>query len=61
MKSPAKKADVSQEKEALEIIELASAELESLARAFNLITEACGEYSMTVVDFDSEFEENLVH
>lgn len=48
---------VTSEKDALEIIEVASDELELLARAFNLIAEVCA----GVDDAEEESAEAIVH
>jgi len=51
---------VSSEKEAFEIIEIASDELELLARAFNLIAEVCAE-GVDASDADDDASDTFVH
>ncbi|MCB0352672.1 MAG: hypothetical protein KDD64_04080 [Bdellovibrionales bacterium] len=47
--------------EALEIIELASGDIETLARAFDLISDACREFSDRPVKLESVLDEVTLH
>lgn len=60
MKNAAKKALDTHKADALEIIELATNDIESLAKAFNLIKDVC-EHRDTVISLDAEIEDSLVH
>lgn len=60
MKNTAKKAHSNKENESLEIIELATADIETLAKAFNLIKDICEERD-TTISLQGEINDSLVH
>lgn len=61
MKTASKKALSPQESDALEIIELAASDIESLAKAFSLIKDVCEHRDSPSISLDDEVKDSLVH
>lgn len=60
MKNAAKKSLEVSEKDPLEIIELAVNDIETLAKAFNLIKDVC-EQRPTSVSLEAELDDAIIH
>lgn len=55
------KANISDNSEALEIIELAIDDLETLTKAFNMISRVCEEMNNPHIDFSDDVESGLIN
>ena len=61
MKKAAKTTESHSKEDAFEIIELASQDLETLAKAFDLISEVCTELEEATPSIDNKIPEQLIN